>query len=362
MPEGKVLTPELVVSANPHVRHPDTIPVIMYDVLIALIPAMIAAVFIFGVRSISLIAVCTVSAVGAEAAVQRYRGIPYRIGDGSAAVTGVLLALCCPVTLPFWAAALGSAFAIVVAKEAFGGLGNNPFNPAHIGRAFLLASWPVAMTTWAAIGKIATPVVAQAQSLNLWWNPVWNPDVVNQRLAEAGLDGITTATPLAILKGHLAAGQSGAAITYARETLADAFFGNVGGCIGETSALAILIGGLYLLWRGHIGLRIPLSMLAAVFGLTALITGSVSIALFNLFAGGLMIGAFFMATDMVTSPVTKVGRLVFGVGCGCLIVVIRQFGAYPEGVCYSILIMNAATPIIDYYLRPKVFGAVKVYA
>jgi len=366
MAESKDLAPELYISANPHIRHPDTVPRIMSDVLIALMQAFVAAVYFFGLRAFSVTAVCVVGAVGGEALVQYLRGVPVTIEDGSAAVMGVLLAFCCPVTIPFWMALLGSFLAIIVAKQAFGGLGNNPFNPAHIGRAFLLASWPVAMTTWVAVSKLAKPLDYSlggvTRSIELWWNPVWDVTAENAKVIAAGLDGLTQATPLAVLKTTLDGGTTTQAITFARQNLGAAFLGNVGGCLGETSALALLAGGAYLLYRGHISWRIPFPMLATVFLLTLAWTQDVSIAVFNLFIGGLMIGAFFMATDMVTTPVTKSGRLIFGMGCGLLVFLIRQFGAYPEGVCYSILLMNAATPVIDHYTRPKVFGTVKANA
>ena len=366
MAGNKEQVPELIVSANPHIRHSDTVPHIMSDVLVALFPAFVAGVYFFGLRAFSVTFTCVLGAVAGEALVQYLRKVPVTINDGSAAVMGVLLAFCCPVTLPFWMAFLGSFLAIIIAKQAFGGLGNNPFNPAHIGRAFLLASWPVAMTTWAVVAKIASPITyslgGSSRTMDLWWNPFWNVSSVDKICADAGIDAVTGATPLAHLKALMASGNVEQAITFARETLFNAFIGNIGGSIGETSALALLLGGIYLYKRGHISWRIPLPMIGVVFLLTLGWTSSISIALFNLVAGGLIIGAFFMATDMVTTPVTPRGRIIFGVGCGVIIFCIRQFGAYPEGVCYSILLMNAATPIIDHYTLPAIFGAVKINA
>lgn len=366
MAGSKEQMPELIVSANPHIRHADTVPHIMSDVLVALFPAFVAGIYFFGLRAFSVTLICVLGAVCGEALVQYLRKVPITINDGSAVVMGVLMAFCCPVTLPFWMAFLGSFLAIIIAKQAFGGLGNNPFNPAHIGRAFLLASWPVAMTTWVILQRIAAPITytlgGKARVMDLWWNPIWSVEEVGEICSKAGLDAITGATPLAYLKALVASGNVEKAYTFARETLFDAFMGNVGGSIGETSALALIIGGLYLFKRGHISWRIPVPMVGSVFLLTLGWTGSVSIALFNLVAGGLMIGAFFMATDMVTTPVTGSGRIIFGLGCGIIIFFIRQFGAYPEGVCYSILLMNAATPIIDHYTLPKIFGAVKAHA
>ncbi len=362
MAETKEVTPELIISANPHIRHPDTVPRIMSDVLIALLPAFVAAIYVSGLRAFTVTLVCVIGAVAGEAIVQYLRGVTITIDDGSAAVMGVLLAFCCPVTIPFWMAFLGSFLAIIVAKQAFGGLGNNPFNPAHIGRAFLLASWPVALTTWVAVSKLATRLPytngGAIRYYDLWWNPFWDVNEINATLKGAGLDAVTEATPLATLSSKIASG-SGAGLVYARETFWDAFVGTVGGCLGETSALALLLGAAFLFYRGHISWRIPVPMIGTVFFLTWFWIGDVTIALFHLVIGGLMLGAFFMATDMVTTPVTKPGRIIFGIGCGIIVFLIRQFGAYPEGVCYSILLMNAATPVIDHYTRPKVFGAVK---
>jgi len=366
MADNKENIPELIVSANPHIRHMDSVPRIMSDVLVALFPAFIAGIYFFGLRAFSVTLICVLGAVCGEALVQYLRKVPITINDGSAIVMGVLMAFCCPVTLPFWMAFLGSFLAIIIAKQAFGGLGNNPFNPAHIGRAFLLASWPVAMTTWVLVSKIATPLSydlgGKARVMGLWWNPFWSMADIDKICTQSNLDAITGATPLAHIKSLVASGNMEAAFIFAKESLFGCFIGNVGGSIGETSALALLLGAVYLFSRGHISWRIPVPMITVVFVLTLLWTGSISIALFNLVAGGLMIGAFFMATDMVTTPVTGTGRIIFGAGCGLIIFCIRQFGAYPEGVCYSILLMNAATPIIDHYTLPAIFGAVKTNA
>jgi len=229
--------------------------------------------------------------------------------DGSAVITGLLLALCLPPKLPLWMAAIGAAFAIAFAKCAFGGLGYNIFNPALIGRAFLMASWPVAMTTW------TKPLT---------------------------YDAITTATPLGLWKMQNIATPS---INLA--------LGNVSGCIGETSAIAILIGGVFLIAKRYIDWRTPLSYIGTVAVLTFVLGQD---PLFHILAGGLFLGAFFMATDYVTTPVTRKGRIIFGVGAGVIVVVIRLIGGYPEGVCYSILLMNAFTPLIDRHVRPQVYG------
>ncbi|MDD2335688.1 MAG: RnfABCDGE type electron transport complex subunit D [Geobacteraceae bacterium] len=312
----------LTVSSSPHLHSPDSVPAAMRDVLIALIPALIVAVYFFRLPAIMVILACVVSAYVAELVCLKIMKRESSTKEYSAVVTGVLLAFCLPPTLPVWMAALGSIFAVVIAKHLFGGLGHNIFNPALIGRAFLLASFPVAMTTW------VSPI-----------------------------DGVTTASPLGIMKE--ATGVQLPSIT-------DLLLGNVSGSLGETSALALLIGGLYLLYKKHIDWRIPGSYLGTVFVLTSIIAmvkgQGFEYPVFHLFAGGLFLGAFFMATDWVTSPVTKTGRLIFGVGAGVLVVLIRLKGGYPEGVCYSILLMNVVTPLIDRYTKARVFGRLKSYA
>lgn len=312
----------LVVTSSPHVHSPDSVPNAMRDVLIALIPALLAALYFFGIKAVLVILTCVISAYVAEVVCLKCMGKQTRPGESSAAITGLLLAFCLPPSLPLWMAALGSIFSIVIAKQLFGGLGQNIFNPALIGRAFLLASFPVAMTTWT------------------------NP-----------LDGITTASPLGILKE--ATGQS-------LPSLGQMFLGNVSGSIGETSALAILLGGGYLLYRGHIDWRIPASFLGSVFAGMAVWGGITNQGLwypfFHLCAGGLLLGAFFMATDWVTTPVTRLGRLLFGIGCGLIVVMIRVKGGYPEGVAYSILLMNVMTPLLDRFTRARVFGKVENHA
>lgn len=312
----------LTVSSSPHVHSPDSVPSAMRDVVIALVPALVAALYFFRLPALLVILACVASAYLSEIVCLKVMKKESPTGEGSAVVTGVLLAFCLPPTLPLWMAALGSAFCIVVAKHLFGGLGQNIFNPALVGRAFLLASFPVAMTKW------TTP-----------------------------LDGVTTATPLGILKE--ATGE-------ALPSLSELFFGRVSGSIGETSAIALLLGGIYLLYRKQIDWRIPGSFLGTVFLLTAIVGAvkgqGLSYPVLHLFAGGLFLGAFFMATDWVTSPITKAGRIIFGTGCGLLVVLIRLKGGYPEGVAYSILLMNVATPLIDRYTKPRVFGGVKSHA
>lgn len=323
----------LVVSASPHLKRSESVQTAMRDVVIALIPALIAALFFFGLAAAKVIITCVVVCVISEAIAQKIMKKEVTISDYSAVVTGLLLAFCLPPSLPMWIAAIGAAASIIIGKQLFGGLGNNPYNPAHVGRAILLASWPVAMTTWT--------------------NPV---------------DGTTAATPLGLIKeaGKLKGlGETAAAQDMLNQlpSIWNMFIGNIGGSLGETSAIALIIGGIYLYYKGHIDWRIPGTYIGTVFVLTTIIglaTGQgMGYPIFHLFAGGLMIGAIFMATDWVSSPITQKGRIIFGLGCGLITVLIRLKGGYPEGVCYSILLMNTATPLIDRYTKARVFGEVK---
>lgn len=312
----------LVVSSSPHMHSAGDVSTAMRDVCIALIPALLASLYFFGISAALVIITCIVAAAASEIIAQRIMKREVSVRDYSAVITGTLLAFCLPPSLPLWMAAIGSIVAIVIGKQLFGGLGHNIFNPALVGRAFLLASWPLAMTTWT-----------------------------------APLDTVTTATPMGMLKDVTVQHLPG---------LANLFFGNVGGSLGETSAIALLIGGLYLLYRGHIDWRIPGTYIGTVFVLTAII-GAIKgfglwYPLYHILGGGLMLGAFFMATDWVTSPITKKGRIIFGLGCGLITVLIRIKGGYPEGVCYSILLMNMVTPLIDRYTKSRIFGGVKKHA
>lgn len=313
---------EFIVSSSPHQRTAVSTPVIMSDVILALMPAALAGVWFFGLRALGMMVLCVAAAVGTEAGLQRLMRKPVTVGDYSAAVSGLLLALVLPPDLPLWIGVIGAVFSMAIAKFIFGGLGQNIFNPALIGRAVLLASWPVFMTRW------RWPI----------FNAPWMPD----------FDAVSSATPLALLE------LGGIKTPYLNLIL-----GNVAGSIGETSALAILVGAAYLVLRGHISLRIPVSFIGTVAALTALFGQD---PLFHVLAGGLVLGAFFMATDYVTSPVTPRGRIVFGMGCGILTVFIRLYGGYPEGVCYAILIMNSATALIDKFTMPRKFGEVKEVA
>ena len=289
----------------------------MRDVLIALAPAMIAATLIFGFRAILMTVVCVLACIVFEYATERVLGRENTISDLSAAVTGVILSFNLPVQLPIWMAVVGCFFAIVIVKQLFGGIGNNFANPAIAARIFLLLSFSQPMTSWLAVenGK--------------------------------AVEGVFGATPLA----QIAAGE-----TANLPSLMDMFLGTRGGCMGETCALALIIGGIYLIWRKVITITIPLSFIGGVFVLSLLFGVD---PMYQVLGGGLMIGAFFMATDYTTSPITEKGKIIFGLGCALITMVIRVFGSYPEGVSYSILLMNIVTPHINRMVRNKAFGGVQ---
>lgn len=305
-----------VVSGTPHVRSKESIQSIMRDVIIALVPATAAGIYYFGLRALILIVAAIISAVFFEWLYEKITKKPVTINDLSAVVTGLLLAMNLPASAPVWVAIVGSAFAIIFAKQLFGGLGQNFINPALAGRAFLLASYPTEMTTW----------------------------VIPNGLAA---DAATYATPLAQLKnGALDA------------SLKQLVMGQVGGTIGETCAIALIIGGIYLLYKHVISWKIPVIYIATVFILFAVIgRHGMRMPLQEIFAGGVMLGGIFMATDYASSPVTPKGQVIFAVGAGLLTYLIRTFGGYPEGVSYSILIMNCCVPLIERFTEPTIFGA-----
>ncbi len=312
----------LYTSSSPHIRTDDSVRKIMWGVVIALLPTCLYSVWIYGWYSALLIGACVATAVGTEAVIQKMRGVPVTITDGSAVIMGMLVACNIPPVISWWIPVIGTFVGMAIGKQAFGGLGCNIFNPALIGRAFLLAAYPKDMTTWKIVGTAAK------------------------------LDALTTATPLGILKEH-GMPQLIQAFGTRFELYKSMFIGNIGGCIGETSALLILAGGIFMLMRKIITWHIPVSFLATLALATVIGGGD---PLFAILAGGAMIGAWFMATDMVTSPLNPKGQLIFGVGCGLLTFVIRKFGGYPEGVSYSILIMNITVPLIDSYFPNRVFG------
>lgn len=320
----------LSVSTSPHLRSEDNIAKIMWTVNLALAPAALFGAWWFGINAFLVMLVSAASAVLFEYIVQKLRKKPVTIMDGSAFLTGLLLGMCLPPAAPLYMPIVGSFIAIVIAKHSMGGLGYNIFNPAHIGRAALMVSWPVLMTTWSKL-------------------------TVNVN----GVDVVSSATPLNVLKqqGHEALinmfGSSSAMYTHL-------FLGTRNGSIGETSTILLVLGGVFLIWRNIVKWEIPVTMIATVglltwvFGPSGMFTGD---PLFHMMAGGLIIGAFFMATDMVTVPLTRKGQLIFAVGAGLLTVLIRLKGGYPEGVCYSILLMNSLTPLIDRFTQPVKFGA-----
>ncbi|MBQ4517859.1 MAG: RnfABCDGE type electron transport complex subunit D [Clostridia bacterium] len=318
----------VIVSSSPHIKGKDTTRGLMIDVLVALAPALICGVFYFGFRALFITSVSVLSCLIFEYGWQKLLKKPVMISDCSAALTGVLLAFNMPVTVPWWIPVIGAFVAVVIVKQLFGGIGCNFMNPALAGRAFLLASWPVLMTNFVP------------------------PFTTGFKLSA---DVVSSATPLAIIK----TGTGFEELPAIRQM----FLGNIGGCIGETSSLALLLGGLYLILRRVIKPHIPVAFIGTVAAFSFLFSrGSMSAVEslgYSVFGGGLMLGAFFMATDYVTSPVTTRGQVIMGVGCGFITFLIRRFGGYPEGVSYAILLMNIATPLIDKWCRPKKFGYVK---
>ena len=319
---------ELTISSSPHAHSPVTTQTIMRDVLIALIPALLGSIYFFGFRALLVTLVSAAACVFFEWGFCKIRKLHCKTYDLSAVVTGVLLAFVCPVTIPYWTIILGDFFAIVLVKMLFGGLGKNIVNPALAGRAFLF-SWPVLMSNWVKVG------FSNAAGL----------------LSTA--DAVTAATPLAVMHQQK---------MLPEESILDMFLGNIGGCIGETSALLLIVGFVYLLYRKVITARIPLAYIGTVAILAFLFPqGNDRIAWMaaQVFGGGLMLGAIFMATDYVTSPLTKLGQIVYGIGCGVITILIRYFGGYSEGVTYAILCMNACAVLLDKIGRPVKFGAPK---
>lgn len=323
----------LTVSYSPHLSGSESVQKIMHRVLIAMVPAFAASLVFFGVGALVVTGIAVVSCMAFEYLINRFMfKAESTLWDGSAAVTGVLLAFNVPGNLPPWMIVIGSLVAIGVAKMSFGGLGKNPFNPALVGRVFLLISFPVQMTSW--------------------------PKAIESRFDY--LDAATGATPLAILKEGIKNGQPLSELMKEVPGYTHLFLGNMGGSLGEISALALIIGGLYLIYKKVITWHIPVSILATVVLFTGALwfidPGKYADPLFHLLAGGIMLGAIFMATDMVTSPMTPVGQIIFGAGIGLITCLIRIFGSYPEGVSFAILIMNAFVPLIDKYVKPKRFG------
>jgi electron transport complex protein RnfD len=323
----------LNVSPSPHQQSPETTRKLMYGVVIALLPALAASIYYFGMGAIIITLTSVLSCVAVEYLIQRFiLKVKPSISDGSAIVTGLLLAFNVPSNLPVHIIVIGAIIAIGVAKMTFGGLGNNPFNPALVGRVFLLISFPVQMTSWPVPSGFKTGYA----------------------------DAVTGATPLGLLSEGVKNGEAVSAIMDKVPSHMQLFYGRMGGSMGEVAAAALIIGGIYLIWKKIITWHIPVSILVTV----ALFTGILWLAdpakfadpLFHLLTGGLMLGAIFMATDYVTSPMTHKGMIIYGIGIGVITVLIRTWGAYPEGVSFAVLIMNAFVPLLNMYIKPRRFG------
>lgn len=327
-------TQPIIVSASPHVHSDRTSKKLMYDVVIALIPAFLVSVYVFGIGALVVTSVAVISCLIFEFLIQKYLlKTSVTITDGSALITGILLAFNLPSNLPIWMIIVGSLVAIGIAKLSFGGLGFNIFNPALVGRVFLLVSFPVQMTSW------PTAIVN-------------NTSVV---------DAVTGATSLGIIKEGLQYGETMTEISAKIPSAIDMLLGFTGGSLGEMSALALLLGGLFLIIRKVISWHIPVIMLATIMLMTGIFWSinpeHYANPIIHVLSGGAILGAFFMATDLVTSPMTKKGMVIFAIGIGVITVVIRLFGAYPEGVSFAILIMNAFVPLINKYFKPRRFGS-----
>jgi electron transport complex protein RnfD len=331
----------LSISTSPHISHKGDVQSIMLSVSFALVPALIGSIFFFGIRSLILTCTCVAAAVGAEWCITSLAKKPTTINDYSAVLTGMLLAFSLPPALPLGMAIVGSVFAIIMAKMAFGGLGNNFINPALAGRCFLMISFPAAMSQW------SVPLQGTIHGLT------------------KGLDGVSAATPLAYFKGAMASGNFHP-LDF-QEVLPHLFLGNVGGCTWGTSALLLLAGALYLWYKRIIGFGIPLVFMGTAYLLFWISNGTGEfmtseaffVPSFQLLSGGIMLGALFMAADPVTTPITPWGRVIFGAGCGILTFFFRTFGGSADGVCYAILLMNCCTPLIERYTRPRRYGEVK---
>jgi len=332
--------PLLTVSVSPHLKSGQSVEKIMWTVVACLLPPLILSVFIFGLQTLIITLISVISCVAVEAISQKLLHRPVTIKDGSAVITGLLMAYIIPPGVPYWIPILGAVMAIYVAKHLLGGIGFNIFNPALIGRAFLMASFPVAMTS-------------------AWLSPIRDGAIL--KYMGSGIDAVSTATPLYLLKHY---GSSALMEKFGSmpAIYGDFFIGWRPGCIGETSALLLLMGGLYLIYKRYITWHIPVSMIVTVgfltwvFGGERLFTGNPLLAVLS---GGVFLGAFFMATDYVTSPSHSTAKLIFGAGVGALTVLIRLKGGYPEGVCYAILLMNPMVPALEGWFRPKRFAPQK---
>jgi electron transport complex protein RnfD len=324
----------IIVSASPHVHSERTSEKLMYDVVIALTPAFLVSLYVFGINALITTVTAVITCLLFEYLIQKYLlRTPVTIGDGSALITGILLAFNLPAGIPIWMVAIGSLMAIGVAKLSFGGLGFNIFNPALVGRVFLLVSFPIQMTLWPTAVENNTTMV----------------------------DAVTGATTLGIIKDGLQFGETMTDISARIPSGMNMFLGVTGGSLGEMSALALILGGVYLIIRKVISWHIPVVVLATIAFMTGIFwwidPDQYANPLIHVLAGGAILGAFYMATDLVTSPVTKKGMVIFAIGIGVITVVIRLFGSYPEGISFAILIMNAFVPLINSYLKPRRFGS-----
>ena len=335
---GKASPPKFFVSVSPHFKNTDTVSKIMWTVVACLLPPLILSVFIFGFQTLIIALVSVASCVGTEYVANRALNRPTdTIRDGSAVITGLLMAYTIPPGVPYWMPILGGVMAIYITKVLMGGIGYNIFNPALIGRAFLVATYPVAMTS-------------------AWLSPIRDASVF--KYMGAGVDAVSTATPLYVLK-HYGLAEVIERFGSLSVIYKDFFLGWRPGCIGESSAFLVLLGGLYLIYKKYVSWHIPVSVIVTVgfltwvFGGETMFTGKPILAILS---GGVILGAFYMATDYVTSPTQPMGKLIFGFGIGALTVLIRLKGGYPEGVCYAILLMNAVAPALDNWFKPKRFA------
>jgi electron transport complex protein RnfD len=352
LPKGN----ELVLSSSPHIHADEDVQQIMLKVIIALMPAVFAGMLLFGTAAIMVIVYCIVFSVAAEMIWCKLAGKPLdTVKDFSAVLTGLLLAMNLSAGVPWWLCLIGAFLAIWLGKQVFGGLGHNPFNPALVARVALLIALPKYMTSWVPTIYMNYDVAGYAQKF-------FNPDAWNSVLNEQ-LDGVTCATPLGVVSTTekvLQNGQGVFANIANPESYWQYFLGNMGGCLGETSALALLIGGIMLIAFKLIKWQVPVFYIGTVAVFTAIINyffpGVTPPPLFHILTGGLMLGAVFMATDMVTSPMTKKGAVIFGIGCGIITCIIRIWGNYPEGVSFAILFMNSLVPLIDRFATKKPFG------
>ncbi len=347
----------LIMLSSPHAHGGNSIRMVMLTVMLALLPATLVSVYLFGWLALLLIVTCMLTALLTEAICLKWMGRSLStLFDNSAALTGLFLALTLPASTPWWMAILGSVFAIVLGKQLYGGLGYNIFNPALSARVILLVSFPLQMTTW------LVPMSVTGSGLDLYdLSTALTIFFSGVNALPLGLDAMTMASPLGHVKTAATLGVSVSdALNSYHYSYLNAFLGLEAGSVGETSALALLIGGIYLLARHAITWHIPLAYLATVAVLAAIFhavdPAAYAPPLFHLLAGGLILCAFFMATDPVSSPVTPLGQLLFGCGCGLLTWVIRTWGGYPEGAMFSVVLMNCAVPLIDHYCRPRVYG------